>query len=73
MDPSADVSATADPDRPANSIEDRMLTCARPPRTCPISAWLNSTMRIVMPPRFINSPASMKNGMAISGKESIPL
>ena len=27
-----DVSATADPDSPANSIEDSTFTCARPPR-----------------------------------------
>jgi len=58
---------------PANSIDDSTFTCASPPRRCPISAWLNSTSRSVIPPRFINSPASMKNGIAISGKLSIPL
>src|ERR1700759_4732432 len=30
-------------------------------------------MRFARPPRFINSPASMKNGTAISGKLSAPL
>ena len=50
-----------------------MFTCASPPLRCPISAWLNSTSRVVMPPRFINSPASTKNGSAIRGKLSIPL
>ena len=73
MEPSADVSATAEPERPANSIDDRMFTWARPPRRCPISAWLNSTRRVVMPPLFIISPASMKNGIAIRGKLSMPL
>ena len=73
VDPSADVSATADPERPANSIDDRMLTCARPPRMWPMKAWENSTRRRVMPPRFMTSPASIKNGSAISGKLSMPL
>ena len=50
-----------------------MFTCASPPLRCPIIAWLNSTIRMVMPPRFINSPASMKNGIAISGNESMPV
>ena len=73
IEPSAETSATAEPDMPANSIDDRMLTWARPPLRWPIIAWLNSTRRMVMPPRFMSSPASMKNGIAISGKESIPL
>ncbi len=30
--------AAAEPDSPANSIEDRMFTCASPPRRWPISA-----------------------------------
>src|SRR5262245_49007731 len=30
-------------------------------------------MRLARPPRFINSPASMKKGTAISGKLSAPL
>ena len=73
MEPSAEVSATAEPESPAKRIEDRMFTWASPPRRWPMSAWENSTSRMVMPPRFIISPASMKNGIAISGKLSIPL
>ena len=73
MEPSAEVSATAEPERPANMMEDRMLTCARPPRRCPMSACENSTILMVMPPLFMSSPASMKNGMAMSGKLSMPL
>ncbi len=30
VDPMADVSATADPERPANNIDDKILTCAKP-------------------------------------------
>ena len=73
MEPSAEVSATADPLRPANSMLERMLTWASPPRTCPISAWLKRTRFMVICPAFIISPARMKNGIAISGKLSIPL
>ena len=32
MDPSEEVRAAAEHDRPANSMDDRMLTWARPPR-----------------------------------------
>ena len=38
-----------------------------------IIAWLNSTNRRVIPPLFINSPANIKNGIAIKGKLSMPL
>ena len=38
-----------------------------------MKAWANSTRRSVMPPRFMISPASRKNGSAISGKLSMPL
>ena len=43
IEPIAEVSATADPDKPAKSIEVKTLTCAKPPFKCPIIAWLNST------------------------------
>ena len=35
-----------------------------------MKAWANSTNRRVIPPRFIISPASMKNGKAIRFKET---
>ena len=41
--------------------------------TWPTSASATLTMRLARPPRFISSPASMKNGTAISGKLSAPL
>jgi hypothetical protein len=69
----AEASATAEPEMPANSIEERMFTCARPPRTWPISDWLKLTIERVMPPEFMSSPARMKNGTASSGKLSTPL
>ena len=52
---------------------ERMLTWARPPRTWPMRAWLSRTRFTVICPAFIISPARMKNGIAISGKLSIPL
>ena len=67
------MSATADPLSPANSMLERMLTCASPPRTWPMSAWLSRTRFTVICPAFIISPARMKNGIAISGKLSMPL
>jgi len=43
--PKAETSATADPDNPANSIDDITFTGARPPRKWPIIAWENATSR----------------------------
>ena len=73
IEPSAEVSATADPLSPANSMLERMLTWASPPRRWPMRAWLSRTRFTVICPAFIISPARMKNGIAISGKLSIPL
>ena len=67
------MSATADPLSPANNMLERMLTWASPPRTWPMRAWLSRTRFTVICPAFIISPARMKNGIAISGKLSIPL
>ena len=72
IDPSAETSATADPEIPANSMESTTFTCASPPRKWPTMACAKPTIRALMPPRFISSPASMKNGIAIRGKLFIP-
>ena len=40
---------------------------------CPIHDIAIRMMRRVMPPAFMNSPASMKKGTASSGKLSAPL
>ena len=69
----AEASATADPEMPANSIEERMFTWASPPRKWPMSDWLKFTIERVMPPEFMSSPARMKNGTASKGKLSTPL
>ena len=50
-----------------------MLTWASPPRKWPIMDSENLTIERVIPPEFINSPARMKNGTAISGKEYMPV
>src|SRR6266542_4446695 len=50
-----------------------ITTYPRPPRTCPTSVSATLTMRFDSPPVFMISPASMKNGTAISGKLSAPL
>src|SRR5664280_1134469 len=63
------ASASAAPETPANIMEARTLTCARPPRTWPTSVRAKPTIRSVMPPEFIRFPARMKKGMARSGKE----
>ncbi len=73
VEPIAAVSASADPVIPANNMLATMLAWARPPLNRPTRAFANRTSRMVMPPRFMISPASTKNGTAIKGKESMPL
>ena len=70
--PTAAVSATAEPDRPANSIDSTAATCASPPRIRPTSANAKSISLREMPPSSIRLPASMKNGTASSVKLSTP-
>ena len=68
--PIAATVATVDPDIAAKNIDATILTIASPPVACPISALPNCTSRFEIPPASINVPAKMKNGIAISGKES---
>ena len=72
IDPSAEISATAEPEMPPNSIDEKILTDANPPRTCPTSADANRTRRMAIPPCSISSPAKTKNGMARSENTEIP-
>ena len=72
IEPSAEVSATAEPLKPANMMEDRMFTWASPPRRWPTTAFANRTSRAVMSPTFMIWPASMKSGIASSGNWLIP-
>ena len=72
MDPTAAVSATATPVTPAKNMLAKILTYARPPLKCPTRLLAKSTRRGKTPLRLIRSPAMMKKGMAIRGKESMP-
>ena len=69
-DPTAAVSAAPDPDTPAKIMLARTAARQMPPRTRPTRATANFTRRSEIPPRSINSPARMKYGTAINGKES---
>ena len=70
--PSAETSATAAPVIPAKIMLATMLTYASPPRNLPTRILAKSTSFSVTPAWFIASPATMKNGMAIRTKESMP-
>jgi len=72
IEASAAVSAAADPDRLAMMMAAITVTMPRPPRMCPTQASDMSTIRRDMPPTVISSPASMKKGIASSGKLSAP-
>jgi len=71
-EPTAAVSATADPESPAKSIESTTATCARPPRILPTSAKEKFIRRLEIPPSSMSAPASMKNGTASRVKLSTP-
>jgi len=72
IDPSAEMSAIADPEIPPNNIDEKTFTTPRPPRTAPTADCAKRTNRIAMPPWNIRSPAKMKNGIAINGKTFTP-
>ena len=65
MLPRAEVSATEDPEIPPKIMEATMFTSPRPPRMGRRISMQKSIIRLVMPPVFISSPASMNRGMAI--------
>jgi preprotein translocase subunit SecD len=64
-------SAAAEPDSDAMITAASTATIPSPPRMWPTQATAKSTMRRDNPPAFINSPARMKKGTAISGNESV--
>ena len=72
MPPMEATSAEVEPETPANSMDARMLTCARPPGIKPTSSFAKPTMRLVTPQAFMISPAKMNSGIAIRVKESPP-
>ncbi|MFO1297833.1 MAG: hypothetical protein U1F25_16120 [Rubrivivax sp.] len=54
------------------NVAEATLESASPPRKRPTSALAKSSRRPVMPPLFIRSPASRKNGIASSNRLSTP-
>ena len=67
-EPMAEASATAEPDTPPNSVEDRTPTWAGPPWKRPSSVDSTPTSASPSLPPIMRLPVSMKKGMAISGK-----
>ena len=55
-----------------NMVEATILTSASPPRMKPTNTFARSMMRLAMPPSPMIAPARMKNGIASSGKSSMP-
>jgi hypothetical protein len=70
-EPIAATVAAFDPDRAAKKAEDNIEIPPKPPRKCPTKAPANLTSLFETPPQVINSPASIKKGMANKGKESL--
>ena len=68
-DPIAVASAVHDPDA-AKIVQATMAAWAKPPEILPTRISENRTSRSVTRPRAMTSPASTKNGTAMSGKES---
>ena len=66
---SALASDTAVPDTVASPAPASIVTCASPPRTRPTIEFASAMSRSTMPALIISSPASMKNGIDISGNE----
>ncbi len=73
IEPMAERSASEEPERAAMNMLERMLAWASPPLKWPMAEREKRTMRSVMPPEFINSPARMNRGTASSAKLSSEL
>src|SRR5574340_789710 len=73
MRPIAATCASADPVSIASIVFETTVAWPNPPRMWPTTELANATSRSAMPPRFMSSPARMKNGIAMSGNESMPL
>jgi len=70
--PTAATAATAEPEIAPNSMPATMFTEASPPGSIPTTPRARSTSRRAMPPRFINWPERIKNGIARSVKRANP-
>ena len=64
-EPTAEISATAEPEMPERNVVATMSTTAKPPRRrkTPTSALAKATSRRAMPPSAMIAPASTKKGM----------
>ena len=71
--PSADASATAEPDTPPKNSEPSTLTCESPPFIQPTSMRVKFIRYSPNRPDIIRSPARMKNGMASIGNCEVGL
>lgn len=72
MTPKEATSAEVEPEIPANIVDARTFTKARPPGKNPTISEANLKILLVIPQRFIISPAKIYNGIAIKVKESAP-
>ncbi len=70
--PMATAVATAAPEIAEKIAQARMVARPSPPLMCPRSRRAKRTRSGVMPPSFMRLPASMKSGMASSGKVARP-
>lgn len=68
MTPSAEASATAEPETPPKMVEPTTVTCPKPPGKRPTSRAAKSINRRPRVPRVISTPDKMKKGMASIGK-----
>ncbi len=66
------TSATAEPETPPNSIEDRTVIWASPPGSRPTTTSDRRTRRMATPPLAISTPVKTKKITASSGKELMP-
>src|SRR5437762_12559724 len=73
IDPSAAMSATAEPEISAKNIDAPIETCASPPRAQPKSDDANAISLREIPDAFMIAPARMNSGIASSGKLVAPL
>src|SRR5258706_7643536 len=73
IDPSAETSATAEPEISAKNIDEPIETIASPPRMKPRMADAKAISRREIPDAFMIAPARMKSGIAIRGKFVAPL
>ena len=72
MGPMAAISARVDPLAPPKIMQASTVASPIPPQTCPRNAFAKPINRWLIPPLFINSPASMKRGMAVISKLFTP-